>query len=78
MYTVIDEENIPIPPVGVSGGRQAKYPFKEMEVGAIKRFVAGVDEVKRIQRAAAAFARRNNVKLITRRLTDGVRVWRAE
>lgn len=77
-YTVIDEVDIPIPPVLTTGGRAPKYPFKEMKVGDIKRFLADSDEVKRIQRAAAAFSRRNRIKLITRRLPDGVRVWRGE
>lgn len=75
---VIDETDIPIPPVLTTGGRAPKYPFGEMEVGHIKRFIADLDEIKRIQRAAAAYSRRNKIKLITRRLPDGVRVWRAE
>lgn len=78
MFQVIDEVDIPIPPVMTTGGRAPKYPFKEMKPGDIKRFVAEDSEIKRIQRAAAAFSRRNKIKLITRRLPNGVRVWRPE
>lgn len=79
MFTVIEEKDVPIPPVSAGGGRSPKYPFGEMEVGDIRRFVAGTEEVKRIQRAAAAFSRRNKVaKFVTRRVPDGVRVWRTE
>ena len=49
-----------------------------MDPGDIKRFIADAEEIKRIQRAAAAYARRNKVKFVTRRLPDGVRVWRTE
>jgi hypothetical protein len=78
MFQVIDESDIPIPPVLSAGGRAPKYPFREMEIGDIKRFIADIEEVKRIQRAAAAYSRRNKIKLVTRRLPDGVRVWRPE
>lgn len=78
MFKVIDETDIPIPPITTTGGRAPKYPFREMELGDIKRFIADIEEIKRIQRAAAAYSRRNKIKLITRRLPDGVRVWRAE
>lgn len=78
MFQVFDETDIPIPPIVTTGGRAPKYPFREMEAGDIKRFVADIEEIKRIQRAAAAYSRRNKVKLITRRLPDGVRVWRQE
>lgn len=77
-FQVIDEQDIPVPPIATIGGRAPKYPFREMNVGDIKRFVADSEEVKRIQRAAAAFSRRNKVRLITRRLDDGLRIWRAE
>ena len=78
MFKVIDEINIPVPPVQTAGGRSPKYPFRNMEVGDVKRFIAEDDEIKRIQRAAAAYARRNHVKFVTRRLPDGVRVWRTQ
>lgn len=78
MFEVVDETDIPIPAVTTAGGRSPKYPFRTMVVGDIKRFVADEEEVKRIQRAAAAFSRRNKIKLITRRLEDGLRVWRTE
>ena len=78
MFKVIDETNIPVPPIQTTGGRSPKYPFKEMDPGDIKRFIADAEEIKRIQRAAAAYARRNKVKFVTRRLPDGVRVWRTE
>jgi hypothetical protein len=69
------EAGVPIPAPN-KGGRTAKYPFGSMKVG--ESFAVGTDEsgVKRIQRAAAAFARRNAVKLVTRRTDNGVRVWR--
>lgn len=76
MFQVIDEQDIPIPPILTQGGRAPKYPFREMEIGDIKRFIADLEEIKRIQRAAAAYSRRNKIKLLTRRLPDGVRVWR--
>lgn len=77
MFHVVDEVNIPVPPVNAGGGRSPKYPFREMEVGDIKHFLADSQEVKRIQRAAAAFCRRNKgVKFITRSTDQGVRVWR--
>lgn len=78
MFQVIDEIDIPIPPRVSTGGRAPKYPFREMQAGDIKRFIADNDEIKRIQRAAAAYSRRNKIKLVTRRLPDGVRVWRSE
>jgi hypothetical protein len=78
MFTVVDETDVPIPPIITTGGRAPKYPFREMEVGDIKRFIADLTECKRIQRAAAAYSRRNEVKLLTRKLPDGLRVWRTE
>ena len=87
---VINETDIPVPPITASGGRSAKYPFKDMEVGDIKRFVASEQEIRRIQRAVAAYARRNKgTKFVTRRVKAhydeddnrveaGVRVWRVQ
>jgi len=70
------ENNVPIPTVNKSGGRTPKYPFGLMVVG--NSFFAEVPEAeaKQIQRAAAAFARRNKVTFTTRRSAVGVRVWR--
>lgn len=77
-FNVIDEEDVPIPPAQTRGGRTPIYPFREMKVGDIKRFTAEPDVVRLIQRAAATFARRHKVKLVTRKITGGVRVWRVK
>lgn len=74
---IIEETNIPIPPINNAGARKSKYPFKSMKVGDIRRFLASPEEVKRIQRAAAAFARRHKVELVTRTVEGGLRVWRS-
>lgn len=69
------QADVPIPSPN-KGGRTAKYPFGAMKVG--ESFAVDSDEsgIKRVQRAAAAFARRNAIKLVTRRTDTGVRVWR--
>jgi len=75
MFEIV--KNIPIPSVRTAGGRAIKYPFRNMvDVGDSFQAVVSIDEAKQIQRAAAAFARRNGVKFTTRRSDTGVGVWR--
>jgi len=69
-------KNIPIPTVRKAGGRSAKYPFRDMEVGDSFEEAMSDAEAKQVQRAAAAYARRNGVKFTTRRSDTGVGVWR--
>lgn len=72
------ESDVPIPAVR-SSGRAPKYPFRTLRVGE-SFFEGNMKEVPRLQRAAAAYAKRANIKLLTRRVeeegTPGLRVWR--
>lgn len=74
------ESNVPIPAVR-SSGRAPKYPFRALQVGH-SFFEPNLEEVPRLQRAAAAYAKRAGIKLLTRRMPDpetgkvGLRVWR--
>lgn len=71
-------KNVPIPTVRRTGGRVAKYPFRDMSVGDSFEADMSEAEAKQVQRAAAAYARRNKCKFITRRSNTGVGVWRTE
>lgn len=69
-------KNVPVPPAGKAGGRSAKYPFRNMEVGDSFEATMSDAEAKQVQRAATSYARRNGVKFTTRRSATGVGVWR--
>lgn len=62
------EKAVPIP------RGNAKYPFKEMQVG--DSFFVPKDRVKNAQIAAYAWAKRNGVVLASRSVDGGLRIWR--
>lgn len=72
------ESDVPIPAVR-SSGRTTRYPFRTLKINE-SFFTDNLDEVPRLQRAAAAYAKRAGIKLLTRRVEEdgvqGLRVWR--
>jgi len=82
------DKNIPIPKVE-SAGRTPRYSFGDLKNAAeghsYLELATKREDVKRIQRAAASYARRAGIKLVTRYVEErsdsgvrkGVRIWRA-
>lgn len=67
----IVESNIPVPPIS-TGPKSSKYDFmKDMNSG--QSFL--VSDTKSAQRVYAA-AKKMGVRIITRKVDDGVRIWR--
>jgi hypothetical protein len=63
-------------------GRQTKYPFKTLEVGESFLIIASPAEMTKTQRKMSALSvvsgKRYGKKFITRRMEDGVRIFRIE
>lgn len=73
------DTDVPVPTVRTNG-RSPRYPFRALAV-AESFFEPEPDNVPRLQRAAAAYAKRAGIKLLTRRVMGedgriGLRVWR--
>lgn len=77
MYEI--EQGVPVPQSGSCRTRPAKYPFRQLSVGE-SFFVPLSDgqSTTRLQRTLASCAARQKVKVQTRVMEDGVRVWRKE
>lgn len=68
------ETNIPVP--APKGGRIGRYRFADMEAGQ-SLFIEGQGSNGPAAWAARNFARRTGVKMVTRAVDGGVRIWRA-
>lgn len=75
-YTI--EKNVPVPMPG--GGRNIKYPFRDMEVG--DSFACDYGVASRLRSAASQFGIRNGRLYKVRKVTEGElvvgRCWRVE
>lgn len=71
------DKNVPIP-TGQCGGRPAKYPFLDMEVGDSFLLECSADDLAKFQRRATNSANSLFGKghITTRQEAGGVRVWR--
>lgn len=74
------ESGIPIPPRAGGTGRPSKYPFDQLKPG--DSFLVPhhdgnpVVTVRRMAAAVKGAAKRTGWKFTTRRLSEGLRVWR--
>ena len=71
------EKNVPKPVT--MKAYHSKYPFGTMEVD--DSFLipnAKVEEKIWVRQAASHYAKRNNVKFVTRTTDEGLRVWRVQ
>lgn len=72
--TYVIDRGVPLPPSHSIG---AKYPFASMQVGDSFLVPMGPDKnFPTERRAASMYAARNNIKLVCRKVKDGLRVWR--
>ena len=63
--------------------RKTKYPFNRLNVGDSFVFPVGIDDDReaiqnRLQSAAANWGRSRGMRFVTRRVTQGIRVWRVK
>lgn len=73
MYEI--EKNVPL--LEKAAGRKAKYPLASMEVG--DSFVVPLKYPKQrspVHSVASIFGKKHGRKFTTRRIDNGVRVWR--
>lgn len=77
------EKNIPLPPRAYDkAGRNTRYPFPDMEIGDSFILKLSADPKKaRAKRVSISglmlyHARKRGAKYASRRLADGLRVWR--
>lgn len=77
MYEI--EKDVPVPESGACRVRPAKYPFRQLQIG--ESFFVPVSNgqtTTRLQRTLSSCAARQRVKVQTRVVENGVRVWRKE
>lgn len=67
------EKNVPIPQANAFG-RNAKYPFRQMEVG--DSFFASDTTVQKMSNNACGYKARGHGTFTCRAVDGGVRVWR--
>ena len=71
------EKNVPMPSVNAGGFR--KYPLGDMEVGDSLLDVDATDTTSsKLRNAAKIYGRRNGMRFTSRKVDEGVRVWRVE
>ena len=79
MFTI--EKNVPITTM-LRGYRENQFPLDHMEVGDSFLITGDEDFVTRkgktVRSSVAYYSRRTGRKFLTRKVTDGVRVWRTE
>ena len=77
MYAV--ERNVPAPGIN-RPSRATKYPFPQLKVG--DSFFVPHDNnnraIPRVRSAASLWAKYHNLKLVTRTVDGGIRVWRVK
>ena len=76
------ESGVEIPPQS-QPLRKMKYPFNRLNVGDSFVFPVATDEDReaiqnRLQSAAANWGRSRGMRFVTRRVTQGIRVWRVK
>ena len=76
------ESGVEIPPQA-QPLRKTKYPFNRLNVGDSFVFPVATDEDReavqnRLQSAAANWGRSRGMRFVTRRVTQGIRVWRVK
>ena len=76
------ESGVEIPPQS-QPLRKTKYPFNRLNVGDSFVFPVATDEDReaiqnRLQSAAANWGRSRGMRFVTRRVTQGIRVWRVK
>ena len=76
------ESGVEIPPQS-QPLRKTKYPFNRLNVGDSFVFPVSTDEDReaiqnRLQSAAANWGRSRGMRFVTRRVTQGIRVWRVK
>ena len=76
------ESGVEIPPQS-QPLRKTKYPFNRLNVGDSFVFPVATDEDReavqnRLQSAAANWGRSRGMRFVTRRMTQGIRVWRVK
>jgi hypothetical protein len=59
-----------------SKGVGLKYPFDKLKVG--DSFAVGIDEMDKAKRTAYLYARRHGIKIETRAIEGGARIWRTK
>lgn len=75
------EKNVPIPPKS-RNERDSKYPLRQMAAG--DSFLIAIpdgapkEQYARAQQSVQSYASRWKVKVTTRKVDGGVRVWRTE
>ena len=70
------EQNVPIPP---AKGGAPRYPFKDLQVGdsVLHPCTATADKTRALK-AAFRCAEYHGWRITSRRLSEGVRIWRIE
>ena len=68
------EKGIPIP-AGQQGAPR-KYPFDEMEIG--DSFLVAEEKIRSVRALASLAKKKNGMKVATRKVDGGFRVWRIE
>ena len=74
MYAI--EKNVPVA-ASTQGG--IVYPFRDMEPGdsfLVPTERAGGNHMNTPRRAATQYAKRHGIKLVTRKVDGGLRIWR--
>lgn len=71
MFTI--EKSIPIP---ATRKPNEVYPFQELEVGDSFFVPFTVSNPGSVRACASAYAKRHSVKLVCKKVEDGMRVWR--
>lgn len=72
---IIIDKNIPIPYKHYLGG--SKYPFHKLEVGDSFLLPDSIG-AKAFRTSATQYGKRHNMKFLTRKVENGVRIWRTE
>jgi len=75
MYQI--EKDIPIPSISHKNRPSTIYPLKQMEIGD-SFFVPDNDKGKKstVRSAVLVIAKRIGIKIVTRKVEGGLRVWR--
>lgn len=78
MFDIEDDVEIPAPSAS-RAPRPSKYPLREMEAGQ-SFFIAVPDaaNVAKVQRSVTSSAARWKIKIVSRKVEGGLRVWRKD
>jgi len=70
------EKGIPIPIPAGRQGAQRKNPFDEMEIG--DSFLVAEEKIRTVRSLASFAKKKSGMKVATRKVDGGFRVWRIE